>query len=349
MQELMIPWLWADELDLDRLYDWLSGRGLPPVGHDEEPYQWLLRGIEIRSLLRRDLEKIENRFAERLSILLGEQPDVAMDRGGEDFLRNLYWTCAGVRRRSFLADQLWWAYKRLKLTKLRGDVRDALQAALVQNQPDETKPLKEIWEPMVERGRQRWLRGGEIVGYEGILVRHATVKKDIDRVLWALGRIADRWDDERLAEFKRLLHKVPDLGDPKVYLKLLNESEQWPKWARDLVPVFGEDMGGGSGSTDPSEPLRMTASVAVSDVVFYAEWDAGGELRAGIRGAAPTDTRIVPEKWRQGGRPPKPDVVLLDALLTTISEIATQDETEIAADAAFVHPLVFAKARAAGA
>jgi len=128
MQKLMIPWLWEDRLDLRQLYDWLRGRGLPPVGLDEEPYQWLLRGIAIQGPAREPLEK---RFAERLSILLGEEPDVVMPDGGEDFLRNLYWTCAGLRRPTFLAEQLWNTYKRLKETKLRGDVRDALQAALV--------------------------------------------------------------------------------------------------------------------------------------------------------------------------------------------------------------------------
>ena len=73
MQALMIPWLWQDRLDIPRLIGWLQGSGLPPVGHDEEPYHWLLRGIPIPGEAR---DYLERRFAERLAIVLGEQPDV---------------------------------------------------------------------------------------------------------------------------------------------------------------------------------------------------------------------------------------------------------------------------------
>src|ERR1035438_1990564 len=117
MQELMIPWLWEEKLEIGRLIGWLQGRGLPPVGHDEEPHQWLLRGISIPGPAREFLEK---RFAERLAVVLGEEPDVEplVSSRNEDFLANLYWTCAGLNRPSFLAEQLWQTYKRLKDTKL---------------------------------------------------------------------------------------------------------------------------------------------------------------------------------------------------------------------------------------
>src|SRR5258708_7415004 len=121
MQEMMIPWLWEEKLEVATLIDWLQGRGLPPVGHDEEPYQWLLRGIPAGGPAR---DFLERRFAERLAVLIGEQPDVqplVSDRN-QDFLLNLYWTCAGLSRPRFLGEQLWQAYKRLKDTKLSGAV-----------------------------------------------------------------------------------------------------------------------------------------------------------------------------------------------------------------------------------
>ena len=324
MQELMIPWLWTDQLELQRLYDWLRGSGLPPVGYDDEPYQWLLRGIAIHGPAHDHLEK---RFAERLSILLGEEPDVVMRDGGEDFLRNLYWTCAGLRRPSYLAEHLWQAYRRLKRTKLRGDVRDALQAALIQNQFGATKPL-EIWERMVTTGRHTWLRGGEIAGYEGILARHATITKDIDKVLWALGQISHRWTENRGPDFKGLLLKVPDLGEPTVYAQLLATSKEWPSWARAYVPVLFVD------------PKTMAARVTFANVEVSAEWPVGGALRTGVRHIALNATAAVVEveEWVETG--PANFRILLNAFTTKIATVAKEDTT-IGAEALYMRRVTY--------
>ena len=48
MQELMIPWLWDDKLDLESLIDWLHAR---PIR-----------------------QYMEKQLAERLAILVGKQP-----------------------------------------------------------------------------------------------------------------------------------------------------------------------------------------------------------------------------------------------------------------------------------
>lgn len=307
MQELMISWLWEDQLDLPRLYDWLHGRGLPPVGHDEEPYQWLLRGIAVLGPAREHLEK---RFAERLSILLGEEPDTTMRDGGDDYLRNLYWTCAGLRRPSFLAEQLWRVYKRLRRTKLRGDVRDGLQAALVQNQYGETKPLKEVWEPMVMEGRARGLRGDEVVGYEGILARHATVRPDIDKVFWALGTISHRWDESRKAEFRRLIFKVPDLDRFEVARRLIASARRpedgWSQWAIKLLP----------GITYPKrDDGSLTILVTFDGTELFGSWPAGGNARTGITDTSSSVEHDIELSGLQG-RPNR--VLLLNELLTRL-------------------------------
>jgi transcriptional regulator with XRE-family HTH domain len=325
MQELLIPWLWADELGLERLYGWLNGRGLPPVGHDEEPYEWLLRGMAIRGPARDHLEK---RFAERLAIVLGEEPDLAMGEGGEDFLRNLYWTCAGIAQPGFLAEQLWKTYQRLGESKLRGDVRDALQAALVRNQ-NENKFVARIWDNMVDRGRHRGLRGGEIVGYEGILARHATVRKDLDKVLWALSRIAQRWDSSKKADFRRLMLKVPDLDRFEVAKRLIASAHDnkngWSQWAREVLPIL---------SFPESRAGSLTVSVVFDGTEVYAAWPANGLARTGVRRKGSPGVEQM-SSLRISGQP-RP-LVLLNALLTSLGSDTHASEME----QRIAHALVF--------
>jgi transcriptional regulator with XRE-family HTH domain len=312
MQELMIPWLCEEKLEIGRLIGWLQGRGLPAVGHDEEPHQWLLRGISVPYPAR---EFIEKRFAERLAVVLGEQPDVEplVSSRNEDFLVNLYWTCAGLNRPSFLAEQIWQTYKRLKHTKLSGAVRDGLQGALVQNQFGEQKPLKEIWEPMIERGRHRWLRGDELVGYQGILVRHRTmIKPDLDRVLWALGRISHRWDAGRRDEFKRLMWKVPGLERMDVARKLIDSARDsdsgWSQWAQGLLPILGYTH---------SKDGSLGVSVRFNGIEFYASWAIDGSPHAGVRETG-SDLLECPERSSLSGEPNR--TILANLLLTHLSD-----------------------------
>ena len=328
MQALMIPWLWQDRLDIPRLIGWLQGSGLPPVGHEEEPYHWLLRGISIPGEAR---DYLERRFAERLAIVLGEQPDVhpLVDSDPDEFLLNLYWTCAGLVRPGFLAEQLWRAYKRLKGSKLSGAVRDALQGALVHNQFGETKPLKELWTPMVEKGRHSWLRGDETVGYEGILLRHRTIKADLDSVLWALGKISHRWNEQRTAGFQKLVWQVPDLDKYEVCRMLVESANHphagWPEWARQILPIVSYRHPSG-------EALEISVRFQGSE--FYAVWPVGQRPTTGFRKEGSSQERSV-QQSALSGSPQR--ILLLNELLTRIgdSEEASLQERQIA------HALVF--------
>jgi transcriptional regulator with XRE-family HTH domain len=318
MQELMIPWLWGDKLDVERLIGWLQGVGLPAVGAGEEPYKWLLRGVSVSGPAQDMLEK---RLAERLAVVLGEEPDIEpIVRGSQDdFLINLYWTCAGLRQWGHLGEQLWQTYRRVKYTKPRGAVRDALQGALVNNQYGEIKPLKEIWEPMIERGRHRWLRGSEIVGYEGILVRHQTVKPDLEKVFWALGRISHRWEAgtaEEQAEFKRLMWKVPDLDQYGVARKLVESADDpehgWKAWARHLLPAVSHRTADGS----------LEISVSFHGTEFYAAWPAGGFAKTSIRDRGSVAER---DEERSGLSGQPKTIFLLNELLTSVGNSTDLD------------------------
>jgi len=335
MQELMIPWLWDDRLELGKLVEWLQGIGLPPVGVEEEPYHWLLRGVAV---LGRGRQFIEKQFAERLAVLLGEQPDLhpVVSRGADDFLLNLYWTCAGLRQPGYLAEQLWLAYKRLKYTKPTGAVRDSLQGALVSNQFGDQKPLREIWEPMVIRGRHRWLRGGEIVGYEGILVRHQTVKSDLKTVFWALGKISQRWRSgtpEHQAEFKRLIGRIPDLIRPAVVNELIEyartEDSGWTTWALELLPL----------AVVETKTLSDVVSLEIraGGVEFSAIWRANEPARTEMRETAHSAGRLV-EESNLVGLPTMP--LLANEFLTSLGN-TTQENPRVAIEALLAHAVVW--------
>jgi transcriptional regulator with XRE-family HTH domain len=329
MQELMIPWLWEDKLDVDRLIGWLQGVGLPPVGTDEEPYKWLLRGIAVSGPAQDMLEK---RLAERLAVVLGEEPDIEpIVRGSQDdFLINLYWTCAGLRQWGHLGEQLWQTYRRVKYTKPRGAVRDALQGALVNNQYGEIKPLKEIWEPMIERGRHRWLRGSEIVGYEGILVRHQTVKPDLEKVFWALGGISHRWGAgtaEEQAEFKRLIDRVP-YRDMDQMIKYVRTTGRWADWAAALLPLPLV------AKENPS--AELTLELRFPGIEFSATWSpvkpACMEIRRpGSSSQGLTEELILP------GRPRMK--ILANGLLTNLGN-TTLEHPEFAFETRLAHAVL---------
>jgi transcriptional regulator with XRE-family HTH domain len=324
IQELMIPWLWSDRLDIPRLIGWLQGHGLPPVGHEEEPYHWLLRGIAVKGPARDYLEK---RFAERLAIVLGEQPDVQpiVDDAPDEFLLNLYWTCAGLIRPGFLGEQLWSAYRRLKGSKVSGAVRDALQGALVHNQFGETKPLRELWAPMVEKGRHYWLRGDEIVGYEGILLRHRSVKPNLETIFWALGRISKLWETsfaDRQSRFKRLIEGTPELNSPDAVNQMINFASRsdsgWQEWARKLVMVDEEQKP--PAPREASAGLRARAAplslkLRQGSVAVLAEWSPGQPLT----GALYFEDAAFAPFGQQGFPTREPNVVVfLNAVLTEL-------------------------------
>ena len=300
MQEMIIPWLCQESsLGIDKLVGWLAGRGLPPVGHDEEPYQWVLRGLP-----KANRGYFELKLAERLSVILGEQPDVEPIVTGQDdeFLAGLYWTCAGVSWPSLLFEPLWAAYKRLEQTKLSGPVRDALQAALVNNQAGD-KPYRWIWLPMLQKGTHHLLRGNEITGYDGLRRRHEQVIPCHEELFQALGDISHRWKGESadVRAFRRLILRMPQIREYSVAKKLLafakSRSAGWSAWAKATLPGVREVY---STSGD------LEISISFGQVLYRATWVKGGGALAVMFGPGSTEplrTENFPlrgaPKWRR--------------------------------------------------
>ncbi len=320
MQEVMIPYLWDDRLDRSTLLKWLQDRGLPPVGHDEPTNLWLLRGIP-KSVGKETVSFLRKRLAEMLSIILGEQPDVepVVADQSDDFLINLYRTCAGLEQPDYLARELWAHYQRLTLTKPSGAVRDALEAALISNQID-ARALDKIWKPMVETGRHprtRKLRGSEVAGYEGIIALCRAEKVDVGEAIWALGVISHRWEGtvEQQADFRGLMERIPGLGEPRVAERLLatarGHEHQWSSWALSLLPTLTESSG-------PDGAIKINIRLLRTE--YVAEWAPGQPAWTAV---VDLERRVESkETWAFGGRPEKRK--LLNALLTFLSSSATE-------------------------
>lgn len=316
MQELVIPWLYQDShLAIDQLVRWLQGKDLPPVGYEEEPYRWILRGIP--SQLQRP--HFDTRLAERLAVILSYAPDEAhvVSDQDDDFLSGLYWTCAGVNCPGILAEPLWDAYKRLRVTRPSGPVRDALQAAIVHNQFGD-KAFKEIWKPMIETGRHHLLRGSEVLGYEGLLAIR-TGPSRMDDILWALAEVVRRWDgdEEDISTLRRLLKRTELTRSESPHL--WKRAQNWPAWARHAlsIPEIVRDEQG--------DQHRIVVTVELSLGQLQASWQLGepAEFQWNER---IEHTTFAPSRPR----------AFYNAVLDKI-----RDYEPMAAYAAYAHPMAF--------
>ena len=255
MQRQMLPWLWGDDLQLDKLRKWLQGRRLPAVGHDEPPGWWVLRGIDVSEERR----YLEIRLAERLALLVDAQPE-ACEPGGEaerdEFTQNLFLACAGIRQPAYLAEPLWSAYKRMKRGGAPGAVKDALEAAIAANQVESEEPLVELWRPMVEGATgRRWFRGSEIEGFYGILTRHEVYGAQMGEVNRALAQISNRWkgSEQEVAAFKLLWERLGEEGTEEWKKEWAGTNPGWTRWAciAARLPVWDIP---GMGNPTPTVP-----------------------------------------------------------------------------------------------
>ncbi len=252
MGERMRVWL-DGPADSSRLVEWLQGHGFPPVGYADEPYLWLLRGIEsiagMAPTSARD-QTYSELFCERIARLLDERPDE--QRPGvrpEQVLYNLFLLCAGLKCPDCLADPLSRILARGKLngSYLGVDLREALRSALAENQIHER--MREEWLAMI-RGESRFLPGDEYAGFAGLwkmpespVSRGEPALRAIEAGLAAFVARLDHENDEigraRLVEIVDSLRRAyPRFDDLDRFLIGAADRRDWPKWALStLVPL----------------------------------------------------------------------------------------------------------------
>jgi hypothetical protein len=243
MRTIVRNWLASDDWNTTQLIDWFQGYDLPALGHDEEPYLWLVRGIPEAD----ERYPAEKKFASRAAVLLKEQPDVKRPgKRPDQVLYNLLMLCAGLACADELFDPLFEVLERQKTQgNWRGiDLRTALKAALISNQKDSR--LLPVWEDALLDGEQRFLAIDE---YEFIdatrLMPPSAAKRGepaVDAIGKALKIVAKRNEHQEMREeiFASAAKKVIDTypGRPMWGRDLLLQAvqQEWPKWAIETIP-----------------------------------------------------------------------------------------------------------------
>src|SRR5690349_4207802 len=99
----MTQWLFSNDWTTTQLVDWFQGYDLPALGHDEEPYFWLLRSIPEGS----NRYQTEKAVAVRIAVLLKEQPDLKLPgKRPNQVLYNALMMSAGLSCPDELAEPL---------------------------------------------------------------------------------------------------------------------------------------------------------------------------------------------------------------------------------------------------
>ena len=229
-----------------QLARWLRGLDLPAVGHDEEPYVWLYRGLIV--IPDPDLR---DRVTQAAAQLLTELPLSEIGAYGElKQLLGLLDLCTllaalDLRVPTKLAGPL-----RALLDPPRfasdawgGQLSASLRRALAANQPDVV--LQPVWEQMLAGRRHPLLGGGPSAGFEG-LRRLASPSGGLSRpnfnaIGLGLKGMADYLEDDptKAVAFPALIQRAisPWPGHPWDRELILQGDEHYlPLWAVRRLP-----------------------------------------------------------------------------------------------------------------
>jgi hypothetical protein len=246
MQQLIGDWLQQESWHSSDLLNWLQGFSLPPVGQDEEPYLWILRGLPLGD--RR--YKFEVELATRLATIIDDVEQVSFfgRSGSEKLAYNILMLAAGVSSPEQLADPL---VRLFELDIVRGewlglDIRYCLQSALSENQLDDR--LFDDWKRMLAEDRNATLPGTPIDGFNGIRLmprsRDRLGEPHMEAIGYALTKTVGylAHDDDRRTSLRALISKAtetyPGSRDWDFALLTRADRDDWPSWAVDCLNLL---------------------------------------------------------------------------------------------------------------
>ncbi|MGB7923156.1 MAG: hypothetical protein WCF57_07920 [Pyrinomonadaceae bacterium] len=226
------------------MLSWLKGYELPPVGHEEEPYVWLLRAFSNSDEAHR--QEMARRLAD---FLHSERPHQRLNEKYDDeTLYNLLCLSGGLRCRNQLAEPLFQVYdffnnnpegRTLLAKRSRYNLSGALRDALIANQV--SPHFQDVWKQMFEGQPHELLRGSRFSGAEGILRMPGSAtepdKPAIEDTGWMLTKMVEYLESEekRHRTFRRLLERTKEAWPdyPNWDEDLLRQAikYQWPEWA----------------------------------------------------------------------------------------------------------------------
>jgi hypothetical protein len=221
-------WIDGAELDVSQLTRWLQGYDLPPVGHAEEPYLWILYAL---GLVDERFQR-ETELAGTAAVLLDAMPDVRpQGKRPNQLLYNLLMLSAGLSCPDQLSEPLQRMLLRARLSGdwLGVDLREALRAALAENQVDDR--LFGVWEGFLTNRPDAFLAGTPYDGFHGV--------SHIGFALTAIGAYLDEQPDRR-PEFRRVIVEAMETYPlrPTWSLDLLQQANthDWPRWQVTCLP-----------------------------------------------------------------------------------------------------------------
>jgi hypothetical protein len=169
----------------------------------------------------------------------------------------------------------------------------------------------------VERGRHHRLRGNEVVGYEGVIALYRAKGCGMEKVLWALERIAWSWTGATPApqvDFLRLVGRIPNFRQV-IAPRAQDLKKKWPGWAAAFLPKFEFE----------NEPVPILKSQLgqvefryVSDTELTAEIRIGGGSPRTLGPWGPPNSIVA------GFRP----LWMVNCVLESVSDCVT-DEPEL--------------------
>lgn len=241
----------------ERLQRWLQGLDLPPLGSEEEPYIWILRGLsEIEE--RAQAEQI---LASWTAEIIDRQPDVEpIGRFPDRLLYNLFFLAGGLARPGELWEPLLRVYERRALegSHLGFDHRRNLVRALSRNQSDAR--LEEDWRLLARGELVEFLEGATLDGLWAVVLMPHPERGPGYPALDAIGEALDHQVKElegqpyRRRQFLELCDRIMELHvDRKEQLQLwfVQTAHRlgWPEWAVEGLPSLwfrDESLGRGS-------------------------------------------------------------------------------------------------------
>lgn len=233
------------------LFDILQGFGLPPLGHEDEPYLWLLRALPDDDRLVYEAE-----IGARLGRLIHPGALHALTSASlpDKLVFNLLHLAAGLA----LPERLTEPVDLLINSKhpiLRSDylgirARDSLRLAAIYNQIDDR--WWPYWDHMLSGVETVELFGTVYDGLEGVRMMPEAAdhrgEPALARLGGALGRLAQflsKMDDRRIAfrfALERLVETYPG-REWDLDLVHLADANNWPTWAVECLPSLVIPLG----------------------------------------------------------------------------------------------------------
>ncbi len=225
---------------------WLADRRLPILPGDDEPFVWLLRGLDAID----DGGETDAALCRWTARLLSDEPEAVLDEEeGSRWVYNLLMLASALADPDHLAVPLKEIYQRRKLRGeyLRIDLRAALREALATNQAD--AGLEPMWSAMaVGKAEGSFLPGNTFQGLMGLLHMPdpergpgfpalAPIRVALSRQVEELASEEQTQKLELFSICERLLRSYPDHTEviQNVFFEEAR-SKPWPEWAVEALP-----------------------------------------------------------------------------------------------------------------